>query len=106
MDTLHAFWHRFAVCHEQTELFFSVIREEQEIAKGICRECPCRRACLTEALERREDHGVWGGTDERDRRRLYRKRGRDAIAQARGNLMMSPRVSLDPSARPVQQELT
>jgi WhiB family redox-sensing transcriptional regulator len=40
----------------------------------ICAECPVRVACLDYALTDRVDHGVWGGTSERERRRILRHR--------------------------------
>jgi WhiB family transcriptional regulator, redox-sensing transcriptional regulator len=46
-----------------------------EVAKRICATCPVKEPCLEYALEARIDHGVWGGTSERQRRRLLRKRG-------------------------------
>lgn len=46
-----------------------------EVAKRICAECPVRAACLEYALENRIDHGVWGGTSERQRRRILKERG-------------------------------
>ena len=45
-----------------------------EVAKKICATCPVRELCLDYALEHRIDHGVWGGTSERQRRRLLRHR--------------------------------
>jgi WhiB family redox-sensing transcriptional regulator len=30
--------------------------------------------CLEYALERRIEHGVWGGTSERERRRILKRR--------------------------------
>jgi WhiB family redox-sensing transcriptional regulator len=41
-------------------------------AKAVCRACPVRDECLTEALARGERFGVWGGTDEEERRSLAR----------------------------------
>lgn len=46
---------------------------EAESAKKICGLCPVRRECLTHALTYREDHGVWGGLDERERAELLRQ---------------------------------
>jgi WhiB family redox-sensing transcriptional regulator len=43
-------------------------------AQRICRECPMQEPCLEYALEHRIDHGVWGGTSERERRRILRDR--------------------------------
>jgi len=43
-------------------------------AQRICSECPVREPCLEYALGNRVDHGVWGGTSERERRRILRRR--------------------------------
>ena len=45
-----------------------------EVAKKICATCPVKEACLEYALDHRVDHGVWGGTSERQRRRILRSR--------------------------------
>ncbi len=39
-------------------------------AKMICGMCPVARQCLDYALETREQHGVWGGLTELERREL------------------------------------
>lgn len=40
-------------------------------AKGICNgDCPVRRECLDYALARRGIHGIWGGLDDEQRRKL------------------------------------
>ena len=43
-------------------------------AQRICAECPVKTLCLEYALVNRVDHGVWGGTSERERRRILRQR--------------------------------
>ncbi|MGH8827012.1 MAG: WhiB family transcriptional regulator [Jiangellaceae bacterium] len=43
------------------ELFFAETPAEVERAKALCQDCPVRRVCLADALERREPWGVWGG---------------------------------------------
>lgn len=43
-------------------------------AQRICSECPVKTPCLEYALANRVDHGVWGGTSERERRRILRRR--------------------------------
>ncbi|MFF4388520.1 WhiB family transcriptional regulator [Streptomyces sp. NPDC001552] len=42
-------------------------------AKSFCTGCPVRSACLTHALNYREDYGIWGGLDEVERAELLRK---------------------------------
>jgi WhiB family transcriptional regulator, redox-sensing transcriptional regulator len=46
-------------------------------ARKICSECAVKASCLEYALEHRIDHGVWGGTSERERRRILRSRRLD-----------------------------
>jgi WhiB family redox-sensing transcriptional regulator len=62
------------LCAGNTDLFFSTSEEEIAMAKKICSSCPQRPACLEQALDLRIDHGVWGGTSERERRRILRAR--------------------------------
>lgn len=45
-------------------------------AQRICAACVVREPCLEYALSIREDHGVWGGTSERQRRRILKARSR------------------------------
>jgi len=45
-----------------------------EVAKRICATCPVNEPCLEYALVNRIDHGVWGGTSERQRRRILKAR--------------------------------
>ncbi|MEI8000846.1 MAG: WhiB family transcriptional regulator [Actinomycetes bacterium] len=40
-------------------------------AKAVCRTCSVRQPCLDYALAIRERHGVWGGTSEAERGRLF-----------------------------------
>ena len=43
-------------------------------ARRICAQCSVQTTCLEYALSHRIDHGVWGGTSERERRRILRRR--------------------------------
>ena len=43
-------------------------RAREQRAKEICLACPVMHECRTYALEIREQHGVWGGLSERERR--------------------------------------
>lgn len=75
-------WRTAAVCRdEDPDLFFpigttgpAVVQAEE--AKAVCRRCPVMERCLQWALESGQDHGVWGGTDEEDRRRIQRRTAR------------------------------
>ena len=48
-------------CRLEPDLFFAEAPADVEAAKAICGDCPIREQCLTDALERREPWGVWGG---------------------------------------------
>lgn len=39
-------------------------------AQAICGECPVAYECLVDALENREDYGVWAGTTSKRRRSM------------------------------------
>ena len=43
-------------------------------ARALCAACRVRAECLDYALEVREPHGIWGGLNELERRRLLRRR--------------------------------
>lgn len=45
-----------------------------EVARRICAGCKVKVPCLEYALNSHIDHGVWGGTSERERRRINRRR--------------------------------
>lgn len=45
-----------------------------ERAKNVCETaCPVREQCLQYALNNQEAHGIWGGTDAAQRRRIGRR---------------------------------
>ena len=52
------------------DLFFPVRGEDLRAAKAVCATCDVRDECLDYALRTHETCGVWGGTSERQRRRL------------------------------------
>lgn len=61
-----------------TDWFFPVkstgVDNHGDRAKAACRLCPVREACLMGALDRNEEHGLWGGAGEARRRTLRRAR--------------------------------
>ncbi|MEU5958789.1 WhiB family transcriptional regulator [Streptomyces sp. NPDC047525] len=75
---------RPACAGEDPELFFPIGENspallQVEEAKAVCRRCPLMESCLQGALERNE-LGVWGGTDDNERRRMKRRSARRRAA--------------------------
>ncbi|MEJ8631988.1 WhiB family transcriptional regulator [Streptomyces sp. MS2.AVA.5] len=75
-------WRAESACAEEDpELFFPIGNTGPALlqvheAKAVCRRCPVMERCLQWALESGQEHGVWGGTDEGDRRRIKRRAAR------------------------------
>jgi WhiB family redox-sensing transcriptional regulator len=74
-------WMKLGACQDtEPELFFPIssagpAMAEAAAAKAVCARCGVREACLRYALEAGQDHGVWGGLTEEERR-ATRRRGR------------------------------
>jgi WhiB family transcriptional regulator, redox-sensing transcriptional regulator len=75
-------WRERAAClGAATDLFFPVgaagaaggAADETRRARQICASCPVRQQCLAYALASGQQYGIWGGSDEQERRRLRRK---------------------------------
>lgn len=68
-------WMAQGLCqYEPPATFFPSDGVGVEVAKRICATCPVQAPCLEYALDNRIDHGVWGGTSERQRRRILKRR--------------------------------
>lgn len=72
-------WQGKAACRgPQARVFFPPShferKDEKEFreasAKRICAQCPVRRECLNYAISIREQHGIWGGLNEIERRHV------------------------------------
>jgi WhiB family redox-sensing transcriptional regulator len=71
-------WRNQAACrNEEPDLFFpagatgpALLQIEE--AKNVCRRCPVVQQCAAWALGTNQEHGVWGGYSETDRRRIRR----------------------------------
>ena len=77
-------WMAGAICAQtDPEVFFPERAERIKAsdAKAVCSRCPVKDACLNWALDNGERYGVWGGTTERQRRKL-RRVGNDRLAAA------------------------
>lgn len=68
-------WRDAAACSAvDPEIFFPEKGGSTANAKRVCFSCPVRAECLDDALARNEAWGIWGGTSERERRRLKHQR--------------------------------
>ena len=68
-----------------SHLFFSERPDELAQAQAMCGGCSVRIECLEDALERKEEWGVWGGVIFWDGEAFYRKRGRGRPRKADAN---------------------
>jgi len=76
-------WRMYAECRGDNAVhFFAPSHFERKpekdarenAARTLCRRCPVRDECLDYAMTVDEPHGIWGGMNELERRRLQRKR--------------------------------
>lgn len=73
-NTVDLSWQDFAECSSaDTDLFFPDQGASTKAAKAICKACIVREDCLEHALMH-EKHGIWGGTSERERRKIRKAR--------------------------------
>ncbi|HEX9682272.1 MAG TPA: WhiB family transcriptional regulator [Acidimicrobiales bacterium] len=72
-------WQARGACRgPQADVFFPPVAterrsekaERERQAKAICAGCEVRKECLDFALEIREQHGIWGGLNEAERKAL------------------------------------
>jgi len=74
-DETHTEWMAKGVCREHSpSVFFPSDGVGVDRARKICGTCTQIQPCLEYALANRIDHGVWGGTSERERRRILKRR--------------------------------
>jgi WhiB family redox-sensing transcriptional regulator len=68
-------WQVSARCTEvDPEIFFPERGGSSKAARAVCGGCDVRLQCLEYALNNKEQFGIWGGTSERERRRLRKER--------------------------------
>ena len=81
-------WRENAAClTADPELFFPVGNtgpavDQIERAKAVCARCTVTDMCLQYAMNSNQDHGVWGGLSEDERRALKRRAARARRATA------------------------
>jgi WhiB family transcriptional regulator, redox-sensing transcriptional regulator len=70
-------WLERAACRgRDVELFYSLEEEDVRAALAICAVCEVQTECYERAMTGREAFGVWGGTTETERRRIFRRERR------------------------------
>ncbi len=68
-------WQSNARCAEvDPEIFFPERGGSSKAARAVCAQCSVRAQCLEYALNNKEQFGIWGGTSERERRRIRKER--------------------------------
>jgi WhiB family redox-sensing transcriptional regulator len=73
-------WQTNARCTEvDPEIFFPERGGSSKEARKVCDKCDVRLQCLEYALNNKEQFGIWGGTSERERRRLRKERARRGL---------------------------
>ncbi len=66
-------WAVFSACREADPgMFFASTRDDERAALVVCSTCTVKGDCLDFAVDSRERFGVWGGTTERERKRMMR----------------------------------
>ena len=80
--TVDKSWQFGAACQGlAADIFYPQSDEQCDVAKTVCASCPVRTPCLEYAITVREKDGVWGGANEKERRRIIRQRRRAAAKQ-------------------------
>jgi WhiB family transcriptional regulator, redox-sensing transcriptional regulator len=74
-QTVGTGWMASARCRNRDpEVFFVRGASQSRRALRICQRCQVREDCLRYALDNEIEFGIWGGTTERQRRRMSRPR--------------------------------
>lgn len=95
-------WTGAACIGEDPDAWFPEHGGPQLTAKRICGACPLIRECLTFALTQPDTIGIWGGTNERERRKHYRKwkPGQDPLDHAPHGTLPALRAHTDRGEKP------
>lgn len=78
-QTSRSRWQDRAACMGTFDLrFFPERGASNSEIKAICAGCPVREECLEHALTAPEKFGIWGGTSERERGKIRKRRQKEA----------------------------
>jgi WhiB family redox-sensing transcriptional regulator len=76
-------WRAHAECRGENAVYFfapSHFERKPEkdlregMARALCRRCKVQPQCLDYSIQVEEGHGIWGGLNELERKRLLRRR--------------------------------
>jgi WhiB family redox-sensing transcriptional regulator len=68
-------WQADAACRGMgVDLFFLGRGVNAAPARSVCSDCVVRDACLSDAFDRGDRHGIWGGLSEKERHRIRPQR--------------------------------
>lgn len=71
-------WQDHAAClGTYDERFFPERGASNSEVKAICAGCPVIDECLEHALTKPERFGIWGGTSERERQKIRKRRQKE-----------------------------
>ena len=82
-------WRASAQCRRDNAVYFFAPphferKAEKDLREGaarsLCRACPVQQECLEYSIAVQEPHGIWGGLNELERKRLQRKRAAEREA--------------------------
>lgn len=69
------FWRAEAKCLGlDSDIFFPIYEKDEARAKQICGNCLVKDQCLESVLFQANTEGIWGGTNEQERRRIRKRR--------------------------------
>lgn len=82
MEEIEQPWMKDGECRNfPASAFFPSDGVGVDTARAICATCKVKEPCLEYALTYRIDHGVWGGTSERERRRILKRRRHESTVE-------------------------
>jgi len=76
-------WRANAECRGENAVYFFAPshferKPEKDLREGsaraLCRRCKVQQQCLDYSIQVEEGHGIWGGLNELERKRLLRRR--------------------------------
>lgn len=60
-------------CADMSDRFLPTAGTTSQRTKAICFGCRVRADCLRAALEFRSEHGIWGGTQRKERLAMFER---------------------------------